>query len=355
MKKIILAIGVFASFTAFAASPDTTIWLDQPAKVFTESIPLGNGRLGAMDFGGIENERVALNEDSLWSGSVQNADRTNAAAALPEIRRLLLEGKNHEAESLVNRNFTCAGRGSGNGHGANLPYGSYQVLGDLRLKFFYADTNAATGYRRELDLASATGRTEFMRGGVKFVREIFVSAPDQAVVMRLMVDQPGQITFDATLDRPERFKTEIAGKDELLMTGAMTNGAGGDGVKYAARLKVLNNGGKISAADGKISVAGANEVLLLVTAATDYERFAKISRRDVVAAAAKDLKAAAKKKYSKLLAAHVADYRKYFDRVKLELPASNSEISGKPTPERIAAMALMNYFEKAPPPEMTCS
>ena len=81
-----------------------TIWLDQPAKVFTESLPLGNGRLGAMDFGGVENERVALNEDSLWSGSVQNADRTNAAAALPEIRQLLLEGKNHEAESLVNRN-----------------------------------------------------------------------------------------------------------------------------------------------------------------------------------------------------------------------------------------------------------
>jgi alpha-L-fucosidase 2 len=342
MKIILTIIATVTAVAAFAGSPDTTIGLEQPAKVFTESLPLGNGRLGAMDFGGIENERIALNEDSLWSGSVQNADRTNAAAALPEIRRLLLAGKNHEAEYLVNHNFTCAGRGSGNGRSANLPYGSYEVLGDLRLNFHFADTNDATGYRRELDLSTATARTEFLRGGVKFVREIFVSTPDQAIVVRLTADKTGQLDFDATLDRPERFKTEIAGKNELLMSGAMTNGAGGDGVKYAARLEVLNRGGKISATDGKISVAGADEVLLLVTAATDYERFAKISRHAVAAAAAKDLKRAAKKGFSRLRAAHIADYQNYFNRVKLELAATNSEISAQPTPVRIAAKDLAN-------------
>ena len=340
MKIFLVVIGAAVSFTAFALSPDSTIWLDQPAKLFTESLPLGNGRLGAMDFGGVENERIALNEDSLWSGSVQNSDRTNAAAALSKIRELLLAGKNHEAESLVNHNFTCAGRGSGNGHGGNVPYGSYQVLGDLRLKFSYADTNAATDYRRELDLSNATGHTEFSRGGVKFSRDIFVSAADQAVVIRLTVDKPGQISFDALLDRPERFKTEIVGKDELLMFGALTNGVDGDGVKYAARLKVLNMGGKISAANGKISVTGADEVLLLVTAATDYERFAKISGRDVAKVAAQDLKSAANKNYSALLAAHVADYQNFYNRVKLELPETNLEISSKPTPQRIAAMDL---------------
>ena len=342
MKKILVAMAALISLTALGFSPDTTIWFDQPAKLFTESIPLGNGRLGAMDFGGVENERIALNEDSLWSGSVQNSDRTNAAAALPEIRRLLLEGKNHEAESLVNHNFTCAGRGSGNGRGGSVPYGSYQVLGDLRLKFAYAATNEVSGYRRELDLSAATAHTEFSRGGVKFSRDIFVSAPDQAVVMRLTANKPGQITFDATLDRSERFKTEAVGKNELIMSGALTNGVAGDGMKYAARLKVLNTGGKVSAADGKISISGADEVLLLVTAATDYERFAKISRRDVGAAAAKDLKAAAQKVYSKLLAAHVADYQSFYNRVKLELPETNSEISAKPTPQRIAAMDLKN-------------
>ncbi len=335
-----LALSLNISLNIFAASPAETIWLDSPAKIFTESLPLGNGRLGAMDFGGVENERIALNEDSLWSGSVQNADRTNAAAALPEIRRLLLEGKNHEAEALVNRTFTCAGRGSGNGRGLKLPYGSYQVLGNLHLNFQFADTNPVTGYRRELDLTTATGHTEFSRGGIKFTRDIFVSAPAQAVVIRLTADQPGQMTFDAILDRPERFKTEGVGENELLMSGAVTNGVDGDGVKYAARLKVINHGGKISSADGKISVSGADEVLLLVTAATDYERFAKVSRRDVAAAAAKDLKSAAKKDYSKLFAAHVADYQSLYNRVKLELPETTSEISAKPSPERITAQDL---------------
>ena len=221
-----------------------------------------------------------------------------------------------------------------------MPYGSYQTLGDLRLKFSFTNTNEAANYRRELDLSTATARTEFSRGGVNFTREIFVSAPDQAIVMRLSADKPGQISFDATLDRSERFKTDVAGKNELLMSGALTNGAGGDGVKYAARLKILNHGGNISAANGNISVSGADEVLLFVTAVTDYERFAKISRRDVAAAAAKDLKKAAKKKYSRLLVAHVADYQKFFNRVKLELVSTEPDISTKPTPERIAAKNL---------------
>ena len=343
MKKT-LSVALVASvlFSVHAAAPDSTLWLDQPAKAFTESLPLGNGRLGAMDFGGVENERVVLNEDSLWSGSPQNADRTNAFEALPEIRRLLLEGKNHEAEALVNSNFTCAGRGSGNGRSGNLPYGSYQVLGDLRLNFSYSDTNAATDYRRELNLTTATGHTEFSRGGTKFSRDIFVSAPDQAIVIHLGADQAGQISFTAALDRPERFKTEIVDNDELLMTGALTNGAGGDGVKYAARLKILNRGGKISAADGRISLSGADGVLLLVTAATDYKRYAKISHRDVAAVTQKQLKAAAKKNFSDLLHTHLADYQNLYERVKLELPDSNSEISTKPTPQRIAAMDLKN-------------
>ena len=324
-------------FPVFAFSPDTTVWLDRPAKIFTESCPLGNGRLGAMDFGGVERERIALNKDTLWSGSVQDGDRTNAAAALPEIRRLLLAGKNVEAEVLVNKNFTCAGRGSGEGHSANLPYGAYEVLGNLRLNFQFADTNEATSYRRELELATATAHTEFLRGGVKFAREVFVSAPDQAIVVRLTADQPGQINFSATLDRPERFNTETAGKNELLMSGAVPDGKGGDGMKYAARLKVLNAGGTISAAEGKISVTGANEALLLVTAATDYKRFAKLNGRDVAAAAAGDLQRAGKKSFAKLLAAHVSDYQSYFNRVKLELGSTNPAVSAEPTIQRLAA------------------
>src|SRR2546426_180096 len=120
----------FLAVLTFCALKDTSameklVWFDQPAARFTESSPIGNGRLGAMVFGGVTEERIVLNESGMWSGSAQDADRPNAAEALPEIRRLLLEGKNADAEKLVNANFTCAGAGSGRGAAANLPYGSY--------------------------------------------------------------------------------------------------------------------------------------------------------------------------------------------------------------------------------------
>ncbi|MBW8864229.1 MAG: glycoside hydrolase family 95 protein, partial [Verrucomicrobia bacterium] len=136
--------------------PETTVWFDQPAKNFTASLPLGSGRLGAMMFGGVDEERVVLNESSLWSGSRQDADRPDAYKVLPEIRRLLLEGKNTEAEALVNANFTCKGPGSG-----GAQYGCYQVLGNMRLNFHHADTNAAfEDYHRELNLDDAVARLD---------------------------------------------------------------------------------------------------------------------------------------------------------------------------------------------------
>ena len=137
--------------TALAAEAPATVWFDEPAPHFTRSLPLGNGRLGAMIFGGVTEERIVLNESSMWSGSRQEADRPEAHQALPEIRRLLLAGKNVEAERLVNANFTCQGAGSGHGSGANVPFGCYQVLGNLRLRFAGAEPQATpectTGHR----------------------------------------------------------------------------------------------------------------------------------------------------------------------------------------------------------------
>src|SRR5215469_4650527 len=144
---------VVTSLASESTSPFTTIRFDKPAANFTESIPLGNGRLGAMMFGGVTEERIVLNESSVWSGSPQDADRPEAYKVLPEIQKLLLEGKNPEAEALVNANFTCKGPGSGGGQ-----YGCYQVLGNLHLFFFGGASNApVTGYRRELDLNTAVG------------------------------------------------------------------------------------------------------------------------------------------------------------------------------------------------------
>src|SRR6267378_1136408 len=156
-------------------SPETTIWFDAPAKNFTESSPMGNGRLGAMMFGGVNEERIVLNESSVWSGSRQDADRLDASKVLPGIRRLLIEGKNVEAEALVNANFTCKGPGSDGGQ-----YGCYQVLGNLHLAFQADQTNApVTNYRRELNLGDAVTRLQFTRAGIAFRREMFVSAPDE--------------------------------------------------------------------------------------------------------------------------------------------------------------------------------
>jgi alpha-L-fucosidase 2 len=139
------------SFAAHDLAPETTVWFDAPAKNFTESSPLGNGRLGAMTFGGVHEERVVLNESSMWSGSRQGADRPDAYKYLPQIRQLLLEGRNVEAEAMVNAHFTCNGPGSSGGTG-DSQYGCYQVLGNLHLSFS-DDTNVPVGnYRRALNL-----------------------------------------------------------------------------------------------------------------------------------------------------------------------------------------------------------
>ncbi|MBM3854270.1 MAG: glycoside hydrolase family 95 protein, partial [Verrucomicrobia bacterium] len=179
---------IFLRLPLAAADSTTTLWFDAPATSFHASLPLGNGRIGAMVFGGVDEERIVLNESSVWSGSREDSDRANAHTVLPEIRRLLLEGKIPEAEALVNANFTCQGKGSGRGRGANVPFGCYQVLGNLHLQFAPA-TGAVESYRRELDLATAAARLSFKRDGVTWSREHFVSAPDEVFVSRLTADR----------------------------------------------------------------------------------------------------------------------------------------------------------------------
>jgi alpha-L-fucosidase 2 len=260
---------------AFAADVSTTsLRFDQPARSFHASLPLGNGRIGAMVFGGVDEERIVLSESSVWSGSREDSDRPDAHKVLPEIRRLLLEGKNVEAEKLVNANFTCQGKGSAFANAANAPFGCYQVLGNLRLKF-PASTNAVENYRRELDLATATAKLNFRRDGVDWTREHFMSAPDEVFVSRFTASKRGAVSFTVALDRPERFTTTAVGASELLMTGTLNNGHGGKGVTYTARLRVIAKGGKVMAEGNSLRLVGANEVLLLLAAATDYRGFAE--------------------------------------------------------------------------------
>ena len=262
------------------AADEKLVWLDAPATHFTESLPLGNGRLGAVVFGGVAEERIVLNETGLWSGSPHDADRPDAYKSLPEIRRLLLAGKNVEAEALVNKNFTSAGTGSGRGRGANLPYGRYQVLGSLRLKFLDVPPAAAvTNYRRELNLADATARVTYEVGGVKFTREIFVSAPDEVIAIRLTASRPAALNFDLALDRPENFTTAAPGPDRLLMTGQLSDGKQGtDGVRYAARLRALMRSGSLDHSENALQIRDADDVILLLSAVTDIKIHARAHR-----------------------------------------------------------------------------
>lgn len=291
---------------------------------------MGNGRLGAMMFGGVNDERIVLNESSVWSGSPQDADRPDAYKVLPEIRRLLLEGKNSEVEALVNTNFTCQGPGS-----AGAQYGCYQVLGNLHLRFAGTTNEPFENYHRELDLNDAVTDLQFDQNGVTYQREMFVSAPAQAMVLKLSANKPGKISFTASLDRPERFQTIASDENELLMTGQLDNGTDGKGIKYAARVRVLHHGGEVSAQGNNLLVSNADDVELLITAVTDYHGFAGRQTADPVAASLTDMNHAARTSYRSLRKAHIADYQKYFERVSLKLPPLNAADAEKPTPERI--------------------
>ena len=339
-SMITRSFGFFTVWLAVAAvfakpGAEHLVWFDTPATHFTQSCPLGNGRLGAMVFGGVAEEHVVLNESGMWSGSPQDADRPDAAAALPEIRRLLLAGRNVEAEKLVNDHFTCAGAGSHWGSGADVPYGCYQTLGNLWLKFIYpGGAGEARSYRRELDLAEAVVRVSYNIGGVQYTREAFVSAPDQVIVLRLTADKPGALSFDARLDRAAAVTIGGVETDGLLwMRGELNNGVDGQGVRYDARLRVVTVGGRISMADHTLQIRGADEVRLLIAAATNPGGGAP------GAAAEMALSDAAAKPYAELRRAHVDDYQRLFNRVSLRLGPVDPAAAARPTPARLQALA----------------
>src|SRR5690606_36205102 len=185
--------------------------------------PVGNGRLGAMIYGGIAEERIQLNEETVWSGKPADFVNHRALKALPQVRRLLFEGKYLEAQKLAQEKMM----------GTRTVPSSYQTLGDLQLKF---NTGEASGYKRELDLNTAVARVEYRTGNTLYTREGFSSAPDQAIVMQLRADKPGAISTTLALSRPgEKATVEING-NELVMREHIGNGVG---VKMVTRLKVI--------------------------------------------------------------------------------------------------------------------
>ena len=321
-------------------SPEMRLWYTAPADAqavdspnawvddaeWLKALPLGNGSLGAMVYGDVSHERIQLNEESMWSGSMQDCDNPEAAQHLDEIRRLLFEGKYREATELTNRTQVCKGAGSGFGAGANVPFGCFQTLGDLWIDF----TEAADGYTdycRDLSLNKAVATVSYVHHGKSFRREAFVSHPDQVMVVRLSCDAPSSLSFDCRMSRPERFATH-AEADHLVMSGALSDGKGGDGLRYMARLKAVCQGGEVAYTDQGLQVRGADEVLLLLTASTDYVlRYPDYKGRDYEALTLKHLQLAAAKSYEELYKAHVTDYSELYNRVAFRLDEAADTIS----------------------------
>jgi len=295
-----------------------TLWYQQPAKEWLQALPIGNGRLGAMVFGGVERERIQLNEESIWAGYPLERDRKGAWKYLPEIRRLLFAGKYVEGEAMVQEHIL----------GERIFPRSHQTLGDLWLVSPVA--GAVTGYRRELNLDTGIARTQYRVGGASFVREVFSSAPNQVLVVRISCDKPGGVSVDALLDRPADATVRAESPDTLSLRGQATQNGKHAGVRFDARLRAIPEGGSVSLIEGGLRIQGADAVTLLLTARTDYRD------RDPTRQAVRELAAASRLSYAKLRTAHIADHQRLFRRVSLDLGPSPNP--GLPTDKRLEAV-----------------
>ena len=331
---IIFSVVLVGCSMSHSGQRDYYLWFDRPATLWEETLPLGNGRLGMMPDGGIENETLVLNDIALWSGGVQDADNPDAAAYLPEIRRLLFEGKNDLAQELVYRTFVCSGAGSGRGRGANHPYGSFEILGNLHIDYKYQSQTVTTeNYRRQLSLNDATAKTSFVLDGVTYTREYFAAFEHDVLVIRLQASKAGMLNFKVCIDRPRVFETSLQGDDELLMTGQLNNGTDGMGMRYNARVKVkLAGAGNVAGIDNQIEVSDAKEAYIFVSATTDFRDPAFEAKCQAL------LQKAVADKYANIRSSHVEAYKSFFDRVQLNLTPHPGRDT-IPTDRRLTAFA----------------
>ncbi len=304
-----------ASAQALPAPSATTLWFRQPAKVWTEALPVGNGNLGGMVFGGVEHERIQLNEHSLWSGHPVIEDSADARDVIAQMRKLLLEGKNAEADKLG-----AAWRPVESLRG---PRPSYQTLGDLLLDFPAASTPQA--YRRQLDLDTGIASVEFSAGGVRYTREVLVSQPDQTMAVRISADKPGSISFTAKLQR-QGAEVHAEGS-RILMRGQAEH----EGVVFECALQANAKSGQVEASIGSLTIRNADAVTLLLTAGTNYRLHYPHFRIDSV-----HRPPTPSKPYAQLRRDHIDAHRRLFRRVELSL--GGTDRSAIPTDDRLAAM-----------------
>lgn len=327
--KVLLLMSCFAPLLS-AQSPQ--LWFDHAAAGWDEALPIGNGRLAAMVFGGIEQEHLQLNEETIYAGSRRDRVNPGARAAVPVVRRLLLEGKVKEAEALADKSLLAIPR--------KQP--PYEPLGDLRLTFEGLHSADASEYRRRLDLFDGVSSVVFVSNGVRYTRQAFASYPDQAIVLHLAADRAGALSFRVAMGRAADASSRVDasfGNNTLVLRGkAMPpapegrtayEGEANTGVSFTGAVRVETKDGTTSGKDDELIVKGATEATLIFTASTDMRG----PNPDTLCL--EQLKRAAGKAYTELLSRHTTDFRAIASRVRLELGAAGSDAGKLPTDARL--------------------
>jgi len=327
---------LFAQNQKNTTDNNLTLWYSQPATEWTNALPIGNGRLGAMIYGAVQTEHIQLNEETLWSGGPHAYDNPDAYNHLQEVRDLLDDSKYLEAEDEAQKMM-----------GIPVKQMAYQPLGDLFLQFEQGEKSG--DYRRELDLQNAVSTVSYTKGyGVgptKFKRTYFASNPDDVIVIKLESNKSGQISFDVVLSSPHKSNYEVVDGNKLLMKGqvgpreerGLIGPWKGEGTKFAAQVKVLTKGGELLPLDNKISIRNADEVTLVYSAATSFESYNDVSG-DPVAKVNSKFALVNGKSFEDLYQRHVEDYSSLFNRVSINLGSENDD-SQIPTDERLKKAA----------------
>ncbi len=294
---------------------DLKLWYDKPAEKWTEALPIGNGRLGAMVFGGVETERIQLNEESVWTGGPMKRANPEALENLNKVRQLLFDGKYAEGDRLAQEKIMGT-RVDGGKH-------TYQTLGDLHIQFDPLEN--ITNYKRTLDLQTAITTSEFVSDGVKYTREVFATAPNEVIVVKLTASEKGKLNFATWMDRPGEAENVSVGENQLIMTGFAE--FEGKGTKFASVVSFETTGGEIISNETAIQIKNADEVEIRISGRTDFWG------NDEVDLANSDLKSAKAISFDDLKVNHIAEYQNLFNRVELEL--NELDTLNLPTDERL--------------------
>ena len=296
-----MALALSGCQSATDSCGTTELWYAQPAKVWMESLPIGNGRLGAMTYGGIEEEKLALNESTMWSGQYnENQNKPFGREKMNQLRKLFFEGKLSEGNRIAGDNL----------HGNQTSFGTHLPIGDLKMQFIYPE-GKVTGYRRSLSLDEAVSSVSFNSGGVNYKREYFATNPDNVLVLRLTADKQKSITMNMGLDLMRQADLSVE-NNQLVFTGKVDfplHGPGG--VCFEGRIAVLADNGEVKMEQFGVSIKEADTVTLIVDVRTDYKS------PDYKTLCADGVEKAAVKSYDELKQAHIKDYNTLYNRVSI--------------------------------------